>query len=154
MYAAYALPSQEGDSMRAQKKKGSIGDGPKVDAERIVIPSIAARAIQVHNAVVAPSNEEVFRDLLLGRTRIVGVRHVKERRANRASHHDARDRAKEHGIGRKVRRKPVAALEQVPREYAEADNRRYIASPADVLCAVRCFRAGTGFYTRMLIRTI
>jgi hypothetical protein len=68
------------------------------------------------------------------------------------SYHHARDRAQEHRIGRKVRRKPVAALEQVPRENANPHNRRYIASAADVLLRRCVFRARLTH--EALIRTI
>ena len=36
---------------------------PKVYAERVVVPSITARAVQVRNTVMPLSNQEVFCDL-------------------------------------------------------------------------------------------
>ncbi len=49
--------------------------------------------------------------------------------------HYACNRAQEDGIGREVGRKAIAALEQVPGEHTYPNNRRYVASSADVLCA-------------------
>jgi hypothetical protein len=65
----------------------------KVYAERIVVPSVAARAVQIRNTVMPLSNQEVFCD------------------------HDACNRAQEDGISGEVGRKAIAALEQVPGEY-------------------------------------
>ncbi|KAI9509255.1 hypothetical protein F5148DRAFT_779420 [Russula earlei] len=56
--------------------------------------------------------------------------------ANRAASHHARNRAQEDGVGGgEIRGEATAVLEWVPRKDAEPHNRRYIASPANVLRA-------------------
>jgi hypothetical protein len=37
---------------------------PKVYAERIVVPAVATRAVQIRNTVMPLSNQEVFCDLV------------------------------------------------------------------------------------------
>lgn len=49
------------------------------------------------------------------------------------SHHDARDGTQENGVSRQVGREAVAALQQVPWEHAQADNRSDVTSTTDVL---------------------
>jgi hypothetical protein len=69
-------------------------------------------------------------------------------------HHHTRNRAEEHGIGRQVRGETIAVLEEVPRKHAKPHNRRYIASPANVLRAQGRdpWELGNGVYVRTMNR--
>jgi hypothetical protein len=65
MYAAYALHKKPFSSRLLGKatKLTMLWNEPKVYAERVVVPSVAARAVQVRNTVMPLSNQEVFCDL-------------------------------------------------------------------------------------------
>ena len=47
--------------------------------------------------------------------------------------HDTRNRAQEHGIGRKIISKLVAAFQKVPWHHAHSDDSRDISAASDVL---------------------
>ena len=86
-----------------------MSGSPEINAPGVRVPALLAGVVQVRDTVVAFADDVVVGD------------------------HHARDGAEEDRVGGEVRRELVAALQQVPGEHDEPDDRGDVSSPADVL---------------------